>query len=100
METVFHIGDRVRVEDRVRVDNTFLAIVGDEGTIVEIGEIEPSIWRVGVRFDKYIDGHTCGGRCEDGYGWYVLPENLELIGKDEPSLSIPTREEILSFLGV
>lgn len=94
MEMMFHIGDRVRV------DNTFLALDGDEGTIVEIGEIDSSIWRVGVRFDKHIDGHTCGGLCEDGYGWYVLPENLELIGEDEPIPSVPTREDILSFLGV
>lgn len=34
---------------------------------------------VGIIFDKPVAGcHNLDGACADGYGWYVLEEDLEL----------------------
>lgn len=41
---------------------------------------------VGCRMDKHSGGrHSCGGRCEDGYGWYYQIEDIEFEDDDEVS---------------
>jgi hypothetical protein len=34
---------------------------------------------ISITWDTYVNGHTCGNRCEDGYGLCVPREYLELV---------------------
>ena len=53
----FHVGDRVHYPLR-----------GD-GTIIVIDDMPPEI---GIRFDEWwFGGHTLGGRCEAGHGYWL-----------------------------
>ena len=56
----FSIGTRVmcsNLEDRGGKLN------GLTGTV-----ISESYYKIGVRFDKFIDGHNCNGECDCKYG--------------------------------
>lgn len=35
--------------------------------------------KYGIEFDEYINGHSCGGKCKDGHGWYAYDTGLELV---------------------
>ena len=69
----FKVGDRVRV---TKENLTHGAKVGMTGLIVvKTGKC------FGVRFDNaFADGHSLDGRCKNGYGQWMLGEDLELIG--------------------
>ena len=68
----FHIGQRVTTA------------ACKSGTIVHIfydtsfGETPREY--CGVAFDEYVSGHSCDGRCEYGYGWYM--PSIDLIPID------------------
>lgn len=47
-------------------------VFGLRGVVVHI-----SGTRVGVNWAKDIDGHTCGQRCPNRYGWYVNNTDLK-----------------------
>lgn len=32
-----------------------------------------------VEIDRWIRGHDCGGRCKNGFGWWISPYNLNVI---------------------
>lgn len=68
-KSTFSLGDRVRVKkssiQRIRK--------GETGIVVEAYQT-----RVGVQFDRYINGHDCDGRATDGHGWYLDVNDLEL----------------------
>lgn len=50
------------------------------GTIICLDSISPM---VGVSFDHNDDEfHDCRGKCKNGYGWYVHPENITKILKN------------------
>ena len=84
----FKIGDRVRVNgDRFRPD-----VIGEIGTVRKINESGKS---VGVEFDKNINGNSLSGNCEDGYGWNVDIENLELI-EESPKFKLGDRVRVLA----
>lgn len=75
--TEFKVGDRVRVIKDC--DGAKKEMVGT--VIAPDTESRKSL---GVKFDKkFYDGHTLQGRCEDGYGHWVLPDCLELIGDNK-----------------
>lgn len=79
----FKAGDRVRV-----TKGCDSAKKGMVGTVV--GKNYRSY---GVRFDrKFYGGHTLGGRCEDGYGHWILPERLELIREDKKDKIVITTD--------
>ena len=47
-------------------------LIGLKGTIVnEITDFSEQIYKYGIKFDKYINGHGCDGKCKDGYGYYL-----------------------------
>lgn len=58
-------------------DNEYI-YVGDVGTVIEV--CEDNIY--GVAFDNYINGHTCGGKCSDNYGWYIAKDCVDIIHDD------------------
>ena len=69
----FKVGDRVRV---VREGFGHRAKAGMTGVIVINTERN-----FGVRFDNaFTGGHSLYGECEDGYGQWMVGEDLELIG--------------------
>ena len=70
----FHVGDRVVV---ARVSGDFGAMschVGMTGTIVELNGTGYGLW---FDYKPAHRGHTCRGKAPDGYGWYVLAEEVE-----------------------
>lgn len=76
----FHIGDRVECINEV----AFATIhKGDTGTVVRIID-ESDFPAIGVEWDRYLGarGHTCDGRCEDGYGYYIYHEIIKVIGAE------------------
>ncbi len=83
----YHVGDRVQLLVD-HPENQSALRAGDTGIVVYVSG---STRRVGVRWDVERDTdylHTCNGRCEGGYGWYVdscmiAPEEEILIELDD-----------------
>lgn len=73
-----NIGDEVMIIDNNQ-GNDFIC-VGDKGIVCD-DLLTGSL--VGVFFGKNIHGHTCGGECEDHYGWYVRTNSILKTDKDE-----------------
>ena len=61
--STFKVGDKV----------TCIKSTGDAYAVFELSGVVVHIDgdRVGVAWDGYSDGHTCGNRCQPGRGWYV-----------------------------
>lgn len=60
---------------------------GRKGTIVDLRYHD-----VGIRSDeKYKCYHSCNGKCENGHGWYVHPENITKI------LEEPSKKETIEY---
>lgn len=77
----FGIGDRVRSIGDHPCDNSSIT-AGDTGIIVKICSSAP---RCGVRWDAVVDsGHRCNGTCDDGHGWFVHEDEIELIDDTTP----------------
>lgn len=90
----------LEIGDRVRLIKNFPGGIqglyaGDEGTIVDIRNDWGLPWAC-IRFDRYVDGHSCGGKCEDGYGWNIDVDDVEKIEYDESDVC--TEEELMSFI--
>jgi len=64
----FKIGDRVRAI--IGYDGN-RHIIGKLGTVVRI-----SPYMIGVKFDKYVEGHDLCGTVDNGYGWWCPPSVL------------------------
>lgn len=61
---------------------------GRKGTIIELNYIQ----RVGIKFDKKkATYHSCNGKCECGYGWYVNPVDIVKI------LEEPSKKETIEY---
>lgn len=64
----FNLGDRVRLP-------SWWGGGGELGTVCEEGN-----YSIGVRVDTPSAAcHNCAGSCEEGYGWYFAPSEIELI---------------------
>ena len=58
------------------------------GTIVDLC----NVYYVGIRFDEMgTKYHSCNGKCENGHGWYVHPENIVKI------LEEPSKKETIEY---
>lgn len=87
-----------RINDRVYAcvdspDSNSSIHIGDSGTVCGIGDKGR---RIAVKWDNYINGHDCEGKCEYGYGWWVDSECIEL---DEFSDVEITEESFLDMIG-
>lgn len=68
----FKVGDRVEV-----IKDYDSAKTGMRGTILNCNSF---IGSPGIKFDEpFFNGHSCDGKCQDGYGYFVSEENLKLI---------------------
>jgi hypothetical protein len=76
----FKIGDRVRIK---KIDeHTGNLQIGYEGNVVEIDKVgKPPI---GIDWERtLLGGHDCQEHCPNGQGWFVFPENIELVNLSE-----------------
>lgn len=67
----FKVGDRVRL----KIDDNPLLKKGHVGVVCDL-RTDPED-SVGVAFDNFTTGHTCGGTAQQDTGWYVYPDSLE-----------------------
>jgi Xrn1 SH3-like domain len=86
----FKVTDRVRIIRQV--DTTYLN-VGEIGTIVHIDD---KGWPpIGVVWEHpFNTAHDCQGRCKPGYGWYVFPEDIELVIEGEIKVEKEEEKEV------
>ena len=90
MEKKFAIGQRVEV-----TNNYDCAEVGMRGVIVHID----CSGRLGIKFDKkFVGGHTCCGKCPEGYGHYVDESPLKLIDSTSTKYNIGDEVTVKSDL--
>ena len=69
-----HIGMRV-VANRSNLNDGLVVELGEPGTICDLG-----LASIGVAWDKkHRKGHSCGGHCRSGYGWYVYQDYLDAL---------------------
>ena len=83
---MFNVGDRVYLRD-CYVQNWGDTHAGDTGTICYVGD------NIGVEFDRYVEGHNCGGTCKDGYGYYIAPYDPALIEQETDPVQPPDLEQ-------
>ena len=69
----FKIGDTVRSVKDCISDNDDIT-KGMLGTVVHLMS-----GTVGVQWEMDVGGHACSNNCPDGYGWYVFPEEVEVL---------------------
>lgn len=75
----FKIGDRVKC---IAKHDGNGAIVGQKGTVRYVGAFNI----ISVEFDNDVHGHSLQApyRCEQGHGWNIDADKLELIPKPKP----------------
>lgn len=76
---MFQIGDRVKC---VRCPETKTILPDMEGEVVTT-TLRGNTPYIGVKWDVYVSGHDCGGRCEYGYGWWILKQDIQLIEDEQ-----------------
>lgn len=65
----FKVGDKVTCATST---GDAYAVFGLSGVVVHINGN-----RIGVDWDGFGGGHTCGNCCQNGRGWYVSPDTLK-----------------------
>ena len=65
----FKVGDKVTC---AKSTGDAYAVFGLSGVVVHVKGN-----RVGVAWDGYRDGHTCGNHCQTNCGWYVTDTTLK-----------------------
>ena len=65
----FKAGDKVTC---IKYTGDACEVFGLSGVVVHIKGN-----RVGVAWEGYSDGHTCGNRCQPNCGWYVTDYTLK-----------------------
>ena len=74
---MFRVGDRViakyGIDDMIPKGETGVVSLCDD----------PSI---GVVWDEFVGGHTLGGFCENGCGWWVLEDDIALLEEAESDI--------------
>ena len=100
-ESRFHEGDRVYAVSDIQTGEDKTIRTGDTGTVLIICSHNANHEEddIGVRWDVEIGGHTLGGRCDKGHGWYVYARSLKLIPEPEHEDFEPaTDDELMCFL--
>jgi hypothetical protein len=85
MEREFQIGDRVEC-----VNKYAHISVGMQGVIVEVSSVN-----IGVSWDTLTSGHSCSDKCDGGTGYYIMRDNVRLIGTS--SFNTPTSQELNTY---
>lgn len=89
----YEVGDRVEYVRKASRINP-----GSIGTIRAIrGGFDTYEARYGVEWDDHMRGHDLDGKCEYGYGWWVLDKDITLY--QEEQFTGKTKAEIIKFIG-
>lgn len=74
-----------REGDRVVAIHAFDDFIrkGLTGTVTQISES----YNYGVVWDEFMDGHTLGGTCEDGFGWWVVEDDIALLAEEDHEIA-------------
>lgn len=81
-EHKFKVGDRVKVKnDTVTINRR---TVGKCGTVKELLANN----YCAVEFDKFVDGHDCGGFAKEGHGWNFVEDVLDLVKTQNETIVI------------
>lgn len=75
-------------------DNEYIR-VGSIGTIIE--DCEDGTY--GVVFDRYINGHTCDGKCSSNYGWYFPKYCVDVVDENE-IVSDTLNDALVELIGI
>ena len=92
-ESLFRQGDRVTavmdIDDRI-----YCGMTGTVCSNIMDGPL------IRIEWDTLTCGHSCGGRCENGHGWNVRPNLIELYcpNSDEEEISGFSALDFESFL--
>lgn len=91
----FQVGDRV-VSLVDYPDDNINIMAGDTGTVcyVDGSDVGYSLISVGVKWDKDVEGHSCGDTCEYGFGWNICSDEIEL---QQPDMTADA-DEVDAFL--
>lgn len=83
---LFKVGDRVKYVSKEPYDGKS-SIIGELGTVVYTEDIDNKYEkRVGVEFDKNINGHTCVGCGKNGHCWHVPVDRVEKVKTEYSTL--------------
>jgi hypothetical protein len=85
MEREFQVGDRIEC-----VNKYSYISVGMQGVIVKVSSLN-----IGVSWDNFTKGHGCDGNCDIGTGYYIMRDNVRLIGTS--SFNTPTSQELNTY---
>lgn len=91
----FNIGDCVVCIVDNPDDNSSITI-GSTGVVLHCDPPRDGheSYLVDVRWDYDVGGHTCGGRCQQGFGWTVFATDIE----PEKEYTLPDMEDVDSLL--
>ena len=83
---LFKVGDRVKYVSKEPYDGKS-SIIGELGTVVYTEDIDSKYEkRVGVEFDRNINGHTCVGCGKNGHCWHVPVDRVEKVKTEYSTL--------------
>lgn len=89
MEMQFAIGDEVVLVKPAADDNEELRI-GDKGIVVRVpyendDPFDDLLDMIGVQWERHLEntGHSCNNACPYGYGWFVNPNEIQIINRSE-----------------
>lgn len=76
------VGDRVKVKkDTITINRN---IAGECGTVKKLLMDN----YCAVEFDKFVDGHDCGGFTKEGHGWNCVEDALDLVKTQNETIVI------------
>jgi len=91
----FKVGDKVRV--KAVLDN------GHGGCNIEVGDIgvilslkSSCVKGLPIKFDRNVNGHSCGGLCMNNYGQDMLEDELELVIEEQEKRDEPLTNTIIT----
>lgn len=85
----FRVGDHVKVRDTYAIDY----LRGIIGTVIFV-----SRRNYAIDFGRPIPyGHSCGGRCRSGIGWWISAEDIELADDSPSVIEIAELMEAINF---
>ena len=88
----YEIGERIVVTE-LGVDG-LERTVGLTGVIIGFNSVDNAM---GIQFDTYMNGHSCGGMGDEGFcRWCYNPKEVELVQEFEEELT--ESEDLISFI--
>ena len=88
---MFKVGDSVRCVVERPENNKYIS-VGSTGTIVLL-----CMDYIGVEWDDYVYGHSCNKEAEEGHGWNVSSDEIELYEDGQYEFNEDEFKQLIGF---